>query len=105
MKKKKRRVITKFKLRSVVLDVNDKVERIIRESPEFDKSQISIGEYKLLSKDAQEWEYQELLRLDNEFDLTTWDTPDFKILEIQIKYNDEPDWEYFEDPVEEYYNL
>ena len=103
--KKKKRIITKFKLRSVVLDANDNVEKIIRESPEFEKDQISVGIYTLLCKDAQEWEYQELLRLDSEYDLTTWDTPDFKILEIQIKYNDEPDWEYFEGPVEGYYNL
>ena len=91
--KKKKRIITKFKLRSVVLDANDNVEKIIRESPEFEKDQISVGIYTLLCKDAQEWEYQELLRLDSEYDLT------------QIKYNDEPDWEYFEDPVEGYYNL
>lgn len=103
--KKKKRIITKFRLRSVVLDANDNVEKIIRESPEFGKDQISVGIYTLLCKDAQEWEYQELLRLDSEYDLTTWDTPDFKILEIQIKYNDESDWEYFEDPVEGYYNL
>lgn len=103
---KKRKTITRFRLRSVILDDYNNVIKVIRESPEFDKTQISISEhYKLLSGDAQEWEYQELLRLDSEYDLTTWDAPDFKILEIQIKYNNESDWEYFEDPVEGYYNL
>lgn len=42
---KKRKTITRFRLRSVILDDYNNVIKVIRESPEFDKTQISISEH------------------------------------------------------------